>query len=98
SLIGLSNVTGEIPREIRYLTALTTLDLILLRDVDFPDWVTQMSNLQSLRVINDEPRRQGVLPEGLSELTALTRLSLSGNNLEGALPKGFSTLVNLAIL
>ncbi|CAI5502211.1 unnamed protein product, partial [Closterium sp. Naga37s-1] len=98
SLIGLSNVTGEIPREIRYLTALTTLDLIFLRAVDFPDWVTQMSKLQSLRVINDEPRRQGVLPEGLSELTALTQLSLLGNNLEGALPKGFSTLANLAVL
>ncbi|CAI6002940.1 unnamed protein product [Closterium sp. NIES-65] len=47
-LRGFSGATGEIPREIRYMTALTALDLSYLRAVEFPNWVTHLSNLQSL--------------------------------------------------
>ncbi|CAI7927706.1 unnamed protein product, partial [Closterium sp. NIES-54] len=97
-LRGFSKATGEIPREIRYMTALTALDLSYLRAVEFPNWVTHLFNLQSLNLNADEPRRQGLLAEDMSELTALTRLSLFGNNLEGSLLKGWSTLVNLADL
>ncbi|CAI6012423.1 unnamed protein product [Closterium sp. NIES-65] len=72
TLSSLTNTTGEIPREIRYLTALTALN-----------------------VIGDEPRRQGLLSDDISHLTALTSLFLSGNNLEGYVPKSFSSLLNL---
>ncbi|CAI5502231.1 unnamed protein product [Closterium sp. Naga37s-1] len=48
TITGLTNATGEIPREIRYLTALTSLDLAYLRALDFPKRVTQISNLQYL--------------------------------------------------
>ncbi|CAI5498643.1 unnamed protein product, partial [Closterium sp. Naga37s-1] len=95
TLTSLTNATGEIPREIRYLTALTSLDLSFLRALEFPEWVTHLSNLQYLSVETDDPRRQGVVLEDMSELTALTSLSFSGNNLEGHLPKSWSTLVNL---
>ncbi|CAI5462040.1 unnamed protein product [Closterium sp. Yama58-4] len=95
NIISLTNATGEIPREIRFLTALTALDLSYLRAVEFPDWVTHLSNLQYLNVDMDDPRRQGLLKDEMSELTALTTLSIKGNNLEGYLPKGWSTLVNL---
>ncbi|CAI7840944.1 unnamed protein product, partial [Closterium sp. NIES-53] len=46
-------------------------------------------------VIGDEPRRQGLLSDDISHLTALTSLFLSGNNLEGYVPKSFSSLLNL---
>ncbi|CAI5530876.1 unnamed protein product, partial [Closterium sp. Naga37s-1] len=48
TLTSLTNATGEIPREIRYLTALTSLDLSFLRALEFPEWVTHLSNLQYL--------------------------------------------------
>ncbi|CAI5990181.1 unnamed protein product, partial [Closterium sp. NIES-65] len=73
-LASLTNATGEIPREIRYLTALTSLDLSFLRALEFPDWVTHLSNLEYLNVETDDPRRQGVVVEDISELTALTSL------------------------
>ncbi|GJP42382.1 hypothetical protein CLOM_g1951 [Closterium sp. NIES-68] len=95
ALSSLTNATGEIPREIRYLTALTALDLSYLRAVDFPDWVTQLPNLQSLNVNADDERRQGLLSDDFSLLTALTSLSLGHNNLDGYLPKSWSSLVNL---
>ncbi|CAI5480184.1 unnamed protein product [Closterium sp. Yama58-4] len=95
TLASLTNATGEIPREIRYLTALTSLDLSFLRALEFPDWVTHLSNLEYLNVETDDPRRQGVVIDAFSELTALTSLTFSGNNLEGYLPKSWSALVNL---
>ncbi|CAI5498454.1 unnamed protein product [Closterium sp. Naga37s-1] len=74
TLSSLTNATGEIPREIRYLTALTTLDLSFLRALEFPAWVTHLYNLQYLNVNGDEPRRQGLLSDDISHLTALTSL------------------------
>ncbi|CAI5534953.1 unnamed protein product, partial [Closterium sp. Naga37s-1] len=73
-IISLTNATGEIPREIRYLTALTALDLSYLRALEFPDWVTHLSNLQYLNANTDDERRQGLLKDDISELTALTSL------------------------
>ncbi|GJP55207.1 hypothetical protein CLOM_g14181 [Closterium sp. NIES-68] len=93
-----TNATGEIPTQIRYMTGLTALKLSLLRAVEFPDWVTHLSNLQSLNVDSDDPRRQGLLSDDISLLTALTSLSIGGNNLEGYLPKSWSTLVSLEYL
>ncbi|CAI5505047.1 unnamed protein product, partial [Closterium sp. Naga37s-1] len=74
NLLSLTNATGEIPREIRYLTTLTALDVSFLRAVEFPDWVTHLTNLQYLNVDTDDPRRQGLLKDDMSELTALTTL------------------------
>ncbi|CAI5503748.1 unnamed protein product, partial [Closterium sp. Naga37s-1] len=86
-LSSFTNATGEIPRELQYMTALTSLDLALLRAVEFPIWVTQLSNLQYLNLETDDPHRQGrLLNDDMSQLTALTSMSLSGNNLEGRLP------------
>ncbi|CAI6012442.1 unnamed protein product, partial [Closterium sp. NIES-65] len=98
TLKSLTNATGEIPREIRYLTALTALDLSYLRALEFPAWVTHLSILQYLNVNADEPRRQGLLSDDISHLTALTSISLSGNNLDGYVPKSFSSLLNLQYL
>ncbi|CAI5498466.1 unnamed protein product [Closterium sp. Naga37s-1] len=98
TLKSLTNATGEIPREIRYLTALTALDLSYLRALEFPAWVTHLSILQYLNVNADDPRRQGLLTDDISHLTALTTLSLKGNNLDGYLPKSFSSLLNLQYL
>ncbi|CAI7820567.1 unnamed protein product [Closterium sp. NIES-54] len=98
TLSSFTNATGEIPREIRYLTALTALDLSYLRALEFPDWVTHLTTLQHLNVNADEPRRQGLLSDDISHLTALTSLSLKGNNLEGYVPKTCSSLLNLQYL
>ncbi|CAI5535191.1 unnamed protein product, partial [Closterium sp. Naga37s-1] len=98
TLSSFTNATGEIPREIRYLTALTALDLSYLRALEFPDWVTHLATLQHLNVNADEPRRQGLLSDDISHLTALTSLSLKGNNLEGYVPKTCSSLLNLQYL
>ncbi|CAI5463038.1 unnamed protein product, partial [Closterium sp. Yama58-4] len=98
TLSSFTNATGEIPREIRYLTALTALDLSYLRALEFPDWVTHLASLQRLNVNADEPRRQGLLSDDISHLTALTSLSLTGNNLEGYVPKSCSSLLNLQYL
>ncbi|GJP47927.1 hypothetical protein CLOM_g7097 [Closterium sp. NIES-68] len=95
TLSSFTNATGDIPREIQYLTALTALDLSYLRAADFPDWVTHLSNLHALNVNSDEPRRQGLLSDDISHLTALTSLSLTHNNLDGYLPKSWSSLLNL---
>ncbi|CAI5459799.1 unnamed protein product, partial [Closterium sp. Yama58-4] len=98
-LIEFTNATGEIPREIQYMTALTALDLAFLPAVEFPNWVTQLFKLQYLNLETDDPHRQGrLLNDDISELTALTALSLSGNNLEGYLPKTWTNLVNLQSL
>ncbi|CAI7878005.1 unnamed protein product, partial [Closterium sp. NIES-53] len=71
----LTNATGEIPRELQYLTALTALDLSNLQFVEFPIWVTQLTNLQYLDVYSKYPHRQGrLLNDDLSQLTALTFL------------------------
>ncbi|CAI5503861.1 unnamed protein product, partial [Closterium sp. Naga37s-1] len=95
-LKGLFNATGEIPGEIQYMTALTGLGLNYIVSVQFPDWVTRLTNLQYLSVDSDYPQRHGrLMNDDISQLTALTRLSFIGNNLEGYLPKGWSTLVNL---
>ncbi|CAI5989078.1 unnamed protein product, partial [Closterium sp. NIES-65] len=92
----LTNATGEIPRELQYLTALTALDLSNLQFVEFPIWVTQLTNLQYLNVYSKYPHRQGrLLNDDLSQLTALTFLSLYGNNLEGYLPNSWTNLVHL---
>ncbi|GJP30110.1 hypothetical protein CLOM_g22344, partial [Closterium sp. NIES-68] len=69
-----TNATGEIPLQIRYMTGLTALDLSLLRAVEFPDWVTHLSNLQSLNVNADDERRQGLLSDDISLLKTLTSL------------------------
>ncbi|CAI7888578.1 unnamed protein product, partial [Closterium sp. NIES-53] len=98
TLKSLTNATGEIPRAIRYLTALTALDLSYLRALEFPAWVTHLSILQYLNMNADEPRRQGLLSDDFSHLIALTSLSLSGNNLDGYVPKSFSSLLNLQYL
>ncbi|CAI5498494.1 unnamed protein product, partial [Closterium sp. Naga37s-1] len=98
TLSSFTNATGEVPREIRYLTALTALDLSYLRALEFPDWVTHLATLQYLNVNADEPRRQGLLSDDISHLTALTSLSLKGNNLEGSVPKTCSSLLNLQYL
>ncbi|CAI7766811.1 unnamed protein product, partial [Closterium sp. NIES-53] len=94
-LSSLTNATGQIPRDLRYLTALTALDLSYLRASDFPDWVVQLSNLRTLNVSTDSQTRHGVLPDGISLLTSLAHLKIQGNNLAGYLPGGLSNLVNL---
>ncbi|CAI5535111.1 unnamed protein product, partial [Closterium sp. Naga37s-1] len=73
-------------------------DLSFLRALEFPAWVTHLYNLQYLNVNGDEPRRQGLLSDDISHLTALTSLSLFGNNLEGYVPKSFSSFLNLQYL
>ncbi|CAI5520922.1 unnamed protein product, partial [Closterium sp. Naga37s-1] len=71
----LRNATGELPRELQYMTALTSLDLPDLRFVEFPIWVTRLTNLQYLNLEADYPHRQGrLLNDDLSQLTALTFL------------------------
>ncbi|GJP55208.1 hypothetical protein CLOM_g14182 [Closterium sp. NIES-68] len=97
-IVSFTKATGEIPREIRYMTGLTSLDLSFLRAVEFPDWVTDLHSLQFLNVGSDDPRRQGLLFEYLSQLTALTGLSIAGNNLQGYLPESLSSLVSLEYL
>ncbi|CAI5509336.1 unnamed protein product [Closterium sp. Naga37s-1] len=94
-LCSLTNATGQIPRDLRYLTVLTALDLSYLRASDFPDWVVQLSNLRTLNLNTDEVTRHGVLPDGISLLTNLTQLLINRNNLAGYLPGGLSNLVNL---
>ncbi|CAI5958508.1 unnamed protein product, partial [Closterium sp. NIES-65] len=95
----LRNATGEVPRELQYMTSLTSLDLSYLRFADFPFWVTRLTNLQYLNLEADNPHRQGrLLNEDLSQLTALTVLSLFGNNLEGYLPNSWTNLAHLQVL
>ncbi|CAI5510445.1 unnamed protein product [Closterium sp. Naga37s-1] len=57
-----------------HLGSLQQLDVSFLRAVEFPDWVTHLTNLQYLNVDTDDPRRQGLLKDDMSELTALTSL------------------------
>ncbi|CAI6012426.1 unnamed protein product [Closterium sp. NIES-65] len=80
------------------LSNLQSLDLSFLRALEFPAWVTHLYNLQCLNVNGDEPRWQGLLSDDISHLTALTSLSLFGNNLEGYVPKSFSSFLNLQYL
>ncbi|CAI5509870.1 unnamed protein product [Closterium sp. Naga37s-1] len=94
-LSSLTNATGQIPRDLRYLTALTALDLSYLRASDFPDWVVQLTNLRALNLNTDTKDRHGVLSDAISLLTGLTQLSIEYNNLAGYLPGGLSNLVNL---
>ncbi|CAI5488279.1 unnamed protein product, partial [Closterium sp. Naga37s-1] len=71
-------------------------DLSFLRAVEFPNWVTQLFKLQYLNLESDYPLRQGrLLNDDISHLTALTSMSLEGNNLDGYLPKSWANLVNL---
>ncbi|CAK9172816.1 unnamed protein product [Ilex paraguariensis] len=62
--------------------------------VTFPDFSTLRSSLEELVFIGN-PSLVGSLRGNISNLTALKRLILTGNNVSGEIPDGLGDLVNL---
>ncbi|KAJ8433911.1 hypothetical protein Cgig2_001840 [Carnegiea gigantea] len=66
---------AELPKGMRHLTALQSLDISHLPLKGLPEWIGCLSSLQSLKIASCEHFEES-LPEALRELTSLQRLEV----------------------
>nr|XP_023918150.1 receptor-like protein EIX1 [Quercus suber] len=93
-----NNLNGEIPDEIKSLTALNTLNLSrnhLTENV--PKNIGNKRFLETLDLTKNSLSRP--IPERMSSLTSLAHLNLSFNKLDGRIPSGYQlqTLIDASI-
>lgn len=94
----------ELPKEMRYLTALQSLHISRLPLKGLPRWIGCLSSLHSLKISSCEHFEES-LPEALRELTSLQRLEVRWCNgllktlhILYSLSSGFGLLSNLIML
>ena len=90
-------LTGEIPKELGQLSALTNLQLSFNQLTGkIPSELGQLTELTFLSLEGNQ--LTGAVPKELGQLTELTGLRLSANQLTGEIPKELGQLAKLAIL
>ncbi|CAL9088589.1 unnamed protein product [Musa textilis] len=83
-----NSLTGAIPTEIGYLSALQTLNLSRNSIGGMiPSTIGGMKSLETLDLSFNN--LSGAIPQSMSALNSLNHLNLSYNNLSGAIPSGF---------
>ncbi|KAF7099239.1 hypothetical protein CFC21_100899 [Triticum aestivum] len=82
-----NSLTGQIPKEISLLIALTNLNISSNQLTGtIPNQIGDLKHLESLDLSYNI--FSGAIPSGLSALTSLSHLNLSYNNLSGTIPSG----------
>lgn len=97
-LSGEDQLRGFVPPEIGLLTALTTLVItdVLELELGLPTEVGYLRQLSSLELVSNS--LNGGIPSELGHLVLLTSLDLSKNRLEGTIPSEVSNLSFLQLL
>ncbi len=91
-------LTGQLPREIGYLSKLTKLNISGNSGLGgrVPDEVGDIAGLVTL--IMSDNGMGGSFPESISKLTKLVTLNIANNSISGALPTGLDKLLSLKVI
>ena len=98
-----NNLSGKIPRTFDYLT---NLEILRLEDNQLSgdstegdlDFLQEMTTSLSQLTLDYNPQITGTLPDFISKLTKLEKLSISNTNMYGTLPPSLSELTELKSL
>ncbi|XP_034925715.1 receptor-like protein EIX2 isoform X2 [Populus alba] len=93
--------TVTIPYHLKNLSRLQSLDLSYSFDASVENlgWLSHLSSLEHLDLSgSDLSKLQGLVPDGFRKMSALTKLVLSRNQLEGGIPRFLGEMCSLHTL
>lgn len=93
-----NNLSGELPSELEFLTALVDIDLDSNKLIsgEIPSSLGNLPVVESIDL--DDNQLSGPIPENLYNAVTLTAIDLDDNQLEGSLSPSVSNLVDLEFL